>query len=122
MYYNCRHEPVPIFVPGNKVWLDGSNITTNWLTSKLLHWQLSPFTIGACIRHGTYRLTLPSQLCCLHLVFPVVKQSPPLDTCKTTLALHISVWCTPVWQTKQQLVQNSRSVSASDKWDKVLDI
>jgi hypothetical protein len=29
MYYNCRHEPVPIFVPGNKVWLDGSNITTN---------------------------------------------------------------------------------------------
>jgi hypothetical protein len=29
MYYNCRCEPAPIFVPGDKVWLDGSDITTN---------------------------------------------------------------------------------------------
>jgi hypothetical protein len=39
MYYNHRCEPVPIFVfaPGDMVWLDGNNITTNWPSSKLSH-------------------------------------------------------------------------------------
>jgi hypothetical protein len=29
MYYNHRCEPAPIFEPGDKVWLDGSDIATN---------------------------------------------------------------------------------------------
>jgi hypothetical protein len=29
MYYNHRHEPAPVFAPGDRVWLDGSDITTN---------------------------------------------------------------------------------------------
>jgi hypothetical protein len=29
MYYNRRCEPAPIFTPGDKVWLNGSNISTN---------------------------------------------------------------------------------------------
>jgi hypothetical protein len=29
MYYNCRHEPAPVFAPGDKVWSDGSDIATN---------------------------------------------------------------------------------------------
>jgi hypothetical protein len=37
LYYNCQCEPAPIFAPGNIVWLDRSDITTNWLSSKLLH-------------------------------------------------------------------------------------
>jgi hypothetical protein len=29
MYYNRRREPAPVFAPGDRVWLDGSDITTN---------------------------------------------------------------------------------------------
>jgi hypothetical protein len=37
MYYNRQYEPVCIFAPGDKVWLDGSDITTNQPSSKLSH-------------------------------------------------------------------------------------
>jgi hypothetical protein len=37
MYYNCRHEPAPVFTPGDKVWLDRSDIATNRPLSKLSH-------------------------------------------------------------------------------------
>jgi hypothetical protein len=37
MYYDRRHEPAPVFAPEDKVWLDGSNITTNRPSSKLSH-------------------------------------------------------------------------------------
>jgi hypothetical protein len=37
MYYNCRHEPALVFAPGDKVWLDGSDIATNRPSSKLSH-------------------------------------------------------------------------------------
>jgi hypothetical protein len=40
MYYNCRREPAPVFKPGDKVWLDGSDITTNRPSSKLSHRSL----------------------------------------------------------------------------------
>jgi hypothetical protein len=29
MYHNCQHEPAPVFAPGDKVWLDRSDIATN---------------------------------------------------------------------------------------------
>jgi hypothetical protein len=37
MYYNRRCEPAPVFKPADRVWLDGSNITTNRPSSKLSH-------------------------------------------------------------------------------------
>jgi hypothetical protein len=37
MYYNCRCEPAPVFTPGDRVWLDGSNIATSRPSSKLSH-------------------------------------------------------------------------------------
>jgi hypothetical protein len=37
MYYNHRHEPALVFTPGDKVWLDGSDIATNRPSSKLSH-------------------------------------------------------------------------------------
>jgi hypothetical protein len=37
MIYNCQCEPAPVFTPGDRVWLDESNITTNRLSSKLSH-------------------------------------------------------------------------------------
>jgi hypothetical protein len=62
MYYNYQHEPVPVFAPRDKVWLDGSDIATNRPSSKLSHHQLGPFTVEACVGHGAYYLTLPPQL------------------------------------------------------------
>jgi hypothetical protein len=78
MYYNRRHEPAPVFAPGDRVWLDRSDITTNRPSSKLSHRRLGPFVIEACVGHGVYRLALPPQLRRLHPVFPVVKLSPAL--------------------------------------------
>jgi hypothetical protein len=37
MYYNRRCEPALVFAPGDKVWLDGSDIATNSPSSKLSH-------------------------------------------------------------------------------------
>jgi hypothetical protein len=37
MYYNHRRKPAPVFAPGDRVWLDGSDITTNRPPSKLSH-------------------------------------------------------------------------------------
>jgi hypothetical protein len=78
MYYNHRCEPAPTFEPGDKVWLDGSNIATNQPSSKLSHCRLGPFLIKACVGNRAYHLTLPPQLQQLHLVFPVVKLSRAL--------------------------------------------
>jgi hypothetical protein len=45
MYYNRRREPAPVFKPGDKVWLDRSDIATNRLSSNLSHRRL-----GLCRR------------------------------------------------------------------------
>jgi hypothetical protein len=34
IYYNHQCEPAQVFAPGDKVWLDRSNITTNQPLSK----------------------------------------------------------------------------------------
>jgi hypothetical protein len=78
MYYKRWHKPAPVFTPGDRVWLDGSDIHTNRLSSKLSHRHLGPFVIEACVGHGIYRLTLPPHFRCLHPIFPVVKLSPTL--------------------------------------------
>jgi hypothetical protein len=36
MYYNRQRKPAPVFAPGDRVWLDGSDIATNG-SSKLSH-------------------------------------------------------------------------------------
>jgi hypothetical protein len=76
MFYNHRHEPALVFAPGDRVWLDGSDIATNRPSSKLSHRHLGSFVIKASVSHGTYRLALPPQLCHLHSIFPMVKLSP----------------------------------------------
>jgi hypothetical protein len=78
MFYNRRHEPAPIFAPGDRVWLDGSDIATNQPSSKLSHRRLGPFLVEACVGHGAYRLALPPHFRRLHPIFPVVKLSPAL--------------------------------------------
>jgi hypothetical protein len=87
MYYNRRCEPAPVFAPGDRVWLDGSDITTNRPSSKLSHRRLGPFVVKACVGHGTYGLALPPpHFCHLHPVFPMVKLSlAHLDPVRATL-------------------------------------
>jgi hypothetical protein len=79
MYYNRQREPAPVFAPGDKVWLDGSDIATNRPLSKLSHRHLGPFVVEASVGLGTYRLALPPHFRRLHPVFSVVKLSaaPP---------------------------------------------
>jgi hypothetical protein len=79
MYYNRRCEPTPVFAPGDRVWLDGSNIATNQPLSKLSHRRLDPFVVEACVGHGAYHLALPPHFRRLHPIFPVVKLSPALS-------------------------------------------
>jgi hypothetical protein len=73
MYYNHWHEPVPVVPPGDKVWLNGSNIATHQPSSKLSHCCLGTFTVKACVSHSAYHLSLSPHFWCLHLVFPGVK-------------------------------------------------
>jgi hypothetical protein len=81
MYHNHQCELALVFTPGKRIWLDGSDIATNRLLSKLSHQHLGPFVIEACIGYGVYCLALPTHFCCLHPVFPVVKLSlAHLDT------------------------------------------
>jgi hypothetical protein len=49
MYYNWRREPAPVFTQGDRVWLDGSDITTNRPSSKLSHRHLGPFVVDKCV-------------------------------------------------------------------------
>jgi transposase InsO family protein len=76
MFYNCRHEPALVYAPGDRVWLDGSDIATNRPSSKLSHRRLGLFVIEACVGHGAYCLKLPYQFRRLHPVFSTVKLSP----------------------------------------------
>jgi hypothetical protein len=78
MYYNRRREPAPVFKPGDRVWLDGSNIATNRPSSKLSHRRLGPFVVKVCVDRGAYRLALPPHFRRLHPVFPMVKLSVAL--------------------------------------------
>jgi hypothetical protein len=78
MYYNRRCKPALVFAPGDRVWVDGSDIATNRPSSKLSHRRLGPFVIEACVGHGAYHLSLPPHLRRLHPIFPVVKLSPAL--------------------------------------------
>jgi hypothetical protein len=77
MYYNHQHEPAPVFTPGDKVWLDGSNIATNRPSSKLSHLHLGPFVVEAHVSLSAYRLALPPHFRCLHPVFVKLSPVPP---------------------------------------------
>jgi len=58
-YYDCRRIPAPVFNPGDKVFLDASDIQTTHPSQKLSHQQLSPFIVEQQIGPMAYRLKLP---------------------------------------------------------------
>src|SRR6202040_1579689 len=75
-YYDRRWEPAPQFSPGDKVYLDGSDIRTSHPSKKLAHKFLGPYVIEHRVGPSAYRLQLPRSLNWLHPVFPVVKLLP----------------------------------------------
>jgi len=78
-YYNQRRSLAPVFQPGDRVYLDASDIKMTCLSPKLSHRRLGPFEIEHQVGSLAYRLKLPHGLRQLHLVFNVVKLSAALD-------------------------------------------
>jgi len=78
-YYNQRRSLAPVFKPGDRVYLDASDIKTTCPSPKLSHRRLGPFEIEHQVGPSAYRLKLPHGLRQLHLVFNVVKLSAAPD-------------------------------------------
>ena len=79
-YYNQRRLPTPTYQPGDKFYLDASDISTTWLSRKLSHRRLGPYVIDKQVSWNVYRLKLPDSMCHLHPVFNMVKlTSAPHD-------------------------------------------
>jgi len=78
-YYDRRRTPAPVFNPGDKVFLDASDIRTTRPSQKLSHRQLGPFVVERRIGPMAYYLKLPYRMKQLHPVFNVVKLTPAPD-------------------------------------------
>jgi len=78
-YYNRRRSPAPIFKPGDRVYLDTSDIRMTRLFPKLSYRRLGPFKIECQVGLLAYQLKLPHGLRQLHPVFNVIKLSAALD-------------------------------------------
>jgi len=78
-YYDRRRTPAPVFNPGDKVFLDASDIRTTRPSQKLSHQRLGPFVVERRIGPMAYCLKLPHRMKQLHPVFNVVKLTPAPD-------------------------------------------
>jgi hypothetical protein len=78
-YHNQRWMPAPEFHPGDKVYLDGTDITTTRPSRKLSHKYLGPFPVVQKVGNNIYRLRIPPSMSCIHPVFNVVKLTPASD-------------------------------------------
>jgi len=61
-YYDQQRTPAPVFKPGNKIFLDTSDIWTMCPSQKLSHRQLDPFVVEKQIRPMVYCLRLPHRM------------------------------------------------------------
>jgi len=78
-YYDHRRTPAPMFNPGDKVFLDASDIRTTRPLQKLSYRRLGPFIVERRIGPMAYCLKLPYWMKQLHPVFNIVKLTPALD-------------------------------------------
>jgi hypothetical protein len=72
-YYDRNRTPAPDYKPGDKVYLDASDIRTTRPSKKLSHRRLGPFPVVKKVGNSAYRLRLPPSMSRLHPVFNVVK-------------------------------------------------
>ena len=75
-YYNQRRAPAPTFAPGDKVYLDSSDIQTTRPSMKPSHRRLGPYRVERSVGRFAYHLTLPHFMRQLHPVFNVIKLTP----------------------------------------------
>jgi hypothetical protein len=78
-YYNHHRTPAPTFNPGDRVYLDASNLRTTRPSSKLAHRYLGPYKVLTRVGRNAYQLELPAAMKALHPVFNVVKLLPAPD-------------------------------------------
>ena len=78
-YYNQRRSLASVFKPGDRVYLDTSDIRTTCPSPKLSHRRLGPFEIECQVGLLAYHLKLPHGMRQLHPVFNVVKLSAALE-------------------------------------------
>ena len=78
-YYNQRRTLAPVYKPGDRVYLDASDIKTTCPSPKLSHRRLGPFEIESQVGPSAYRLKLPHAMRQLHPVFNVIKLSAALE-------------------------------------------
>ena len=78
-YYNQRRTPALEYQPGDKVYLDASDIHTTRPSQKLSHRRLGPFPVVKKVRNGAYCLQLPPSMSRLHPVFNVIKLTLALE-------------------------------------------
>jgi len=74
--YNQHRSPAPTFAPGDKVYLNSSNIRMTRPLRKLSHRCLRLYRVKCRIRRYAYHLMLPQSTSHLHPVFNVVKLTP----------------------------------------------
>ena len=78
-YYDQRWTPAPNYQPGDRVYLDASDIHTTRPSQKLSHKRLGQFTIIRKVGNDAYQLCLPPSMSRLHPVFNVIKLTPALE-------------------------------------------
>jgi len=74
-YYNRKRTPAPVNKPGDRVYLDTSDIKTTCPSPKLSHRRLGSFEIERQVGPLVYHLKLPHGMRQLHPVFNIVKLS-----------------------------------------------
>ncbi|GLB43895.1 putative retrotransposable element tf2 155 kda protein type 1-like [Lyophyllum shimeji] len=72
-YYDQCRIPAPEYKPGDRVYLDTSDIQTTRPSKKLSHRYLGPYTIERQVGPLAYKLRLPCSMNRLHPVFNAVK-------------------------------------------------
>src|SRR5882724_6676125 len=53
-FYDSHHREAPLYEVGDKVWLNGQNITTTHLMKKLDHKWLGPYPVDKVISQNAY--------------------------------------------------------------------
>src|SRR5467141_4079291 len=70
-FYDAHQREAPLYVVGDKVWLNGKNITTTRPMKKIDHKWLGPYPVEKVISRSAYQLKLPSSFGRTHPVFSV---------------------------------------------------